>query len=149
MKQLRQNARYIYQRIAVRQYWILLVTSRSSKRCCWGHLLFYTSWIGQYDKQKYNIDNHILVIHIAIEDYKLLSLDQNLHIHAVPAAARAADTHIHTYPYDVLSKLTTDQPEAGSAAHTALMLATSSQPHTVQWINTIIEIFVYTFTNMY
>ena len=33
----------IYQRIAVRQYWIPLVTSRASWRSCWGHLLIYTS----------------------------------------------------------------------------------------------------------
>ena len=34
----------IYQRMSVRQYWIPLVTSRASRRRCWGHLLIYTSW---------------------------------------------------------------------------------------------------------
>ena len=34
----------IYWRIAVRQYWITLVTSRASRRRCWGHLLINTSW---------------------------------------------------------------------------------------------------------
>ena len=34
----------IYKRIAVRQYWIPLVTSRSSRRRCWSCLLIYTSW---------------------------------------------------------------------------------------------------------
>ena len=33
----------IYQRIAVRQYWIPLVTSHASRRRCWGHLLICTS----------------------------------------------------------------------------------------------------------
>ena len=37
----------IYQRIAVRQYWIPLVTSRASRRRCWGHLLIYTSCYSQ------------------------------------------------------------------------------------------------------
>ena len=35
----------ICQRIAVRQYWIPLVTSRASRRRCWDHLLIYTSYI--------------------------------------------------------------------------------------------------------
>ena len=35
----------IYQRIAVRQYWIPLVTSHARRRRCWDHLIIYTSWV--------------------------------------------------------------------------------------------------------
>ena len=49
----------MYQRIAVRQYWIPLVTSHAGRRRCWGHLQIYTSCLGNIRTADCRVDKDI------------------------------------------------------------------------------------------